>query len=259
MAWHRIEQGTGRPLVLLHGIGSSCQAWAPVMGLLAAERRVIAFDLPGHGRSPVPPPGEPLGVRSFAGELAGELRALGVEGPVDLVGNSLGGWTALEAAKLGLARSVVGLSPAGLWRRPDRSAVGKFRLMRSLIRRYPRQVEGLLQQTAGRTAMTFLIYGRPWLVPGPVAAEAIRTFDRTEVLDQLFESSRADRFTGGHDIGVPVTIAFGRRDRLLRRRTSQFADQLPVSTRWVPLPGCGHVPMGDDPALVARTVLEGTA
>ena len=47
--WHHHEQGSGRALALLHGLGISHRAWRPVLPRLAAERRAIAFDLPGCG------------------------------------------------------------------------------------------------------------------------------------------------------------------------------------------------------------------
>ena len=49
--------GKGEPLLLLHGIGHHWQAWEPVMGILAAERDVIAIDLPGFGTSTAVPHG----------------------------------------------------------------------------------------------------------------------------------------------------------------------------------------------------------
>ena len=52
MIWHHVEKGQGRPLVLLHGIGMSSDAWAAVFDRLAVQRRVIAFDIPGFGRTP---------------------------------------------------------------------------------------------------------------------------------------------------------------------------------------------------------------
>ena len=55
VVYHR--SGTGPPLVLIHGIGSHWQMWQPVLSRLEPERDVIAFDLPGFGASPMPPPG----------------------------------------------------------------------------------------------------------------------------------------------------------------------------------------------------------
>jgi pimeloyl-ACP methyl ester carboxylesterase len=51
------RRGDGPPLLLMHGIGHRRQAWEPVIDLLAAERDVIAVDLPGFGASPPLPPG----------------------------------------------------------------------------------------------------------------------------------------------------------------------------------------------------------
>ena len=55
---------------------------------------------------------------------------------------------------------------------------------------------------------------------------------------------------------VPVTIAWGSRDRLLLRRQGVRASGPIPGARLVRLPGCGHVPMNDDPALVARVILD---
>ncbi|TXS51581.1 alpha/beta fold hydrolase, partial [Streptomyces sp. t39] len=57
---------------------------------------------------------------------------------------------------------------------------------------------------------------------------------------------------------VPVTIAWGERDRLLLRRQGVRAKRTIPGARLVRLPGCGHVPMNDDPALVARVLLDGS-
>src|SRR5436305_15196537 len=91
--------GEGEPLLLLHGLGSSRLVWKPAVPLLARERDVIALDLPGHGESPVIPGVEHMPV-GYAPVVAATLDRLGVQG-VDVAGNSMGGWTALELAKLG--------------------------------------------------------------------------------------------------------------------------------------------------------------
>ncbi|WP_030952775.1 alpha/beta fold hydrolase, partial [Streptomyces sp. NRRL S-481] len=59
-------------------------------------------------------------------------------------------------------------------------------------------------------------------------------------------------------VGTPVTVAWGNRDRLLIPRQGVRAKGVIPGARLVRLPGCGHVPMNDDPALVARVVLDGS-
>ena len=49
---HHIRRGTGKPLLLIHGLGGHWQSWNPIIDDLAAEREVIAVDLPGFGRTP---------------------------------------------------------------------------------------------------------------------------------------------------------------------------------------------------------------
>jgi pimeloyl-ACP methyl ester carboxylesterase len=56
---------------------------------------------------------------------------------------------------------------------------------------------------------------------------------------------------------VPVTIAFGAHDRLVRARNMRFRDQPRAHAKWVTLHGCGQVPMFDDPELIVRTILDG--
>jgi pimeloyl-ACP methyl ester carboxylesterase len=85
------EHGTGDPIVLLHGGIAGSEMMAPLVAPLAAERRVILFDLPGHGRSPLQP--GPMRPARMADDLANQL-----EGPVDLLGYSLGGEVAFQLA-----------------------------------------------------------------------------------------------------------------------------------------------------------------
>src|SRR5438128_680829 len=98
--------GRGEPLLLVHGTGLSRQVWDPVVGLLSERRELLLVDLPGHGKSP-PPPAHieptPIGYAQVLAELLDELELE----TVHVAGNSVGGWTALELAKIGRARSVV--------------------------------------------------------------------------------------------------------------------------------------------------------
>ncbi|NYD89784.1 alpha/beta fold hydrolase [Sphingomonas melonis] len=91
-----IEFGTGRPILLLHGISNSGRAWGPqIAPLVGAGYRVIVPDHAGHGAS-----GKltaPIGVAVLADDIEALLAHLGI-GPVDVVGLSLGGMIALELA-----------------------------------------------------------------------------------------------------------------------------------------------------------------
>lgn len=86
------------PLVLLHMLGGWSDDWRMVARLLATDRRVIAFDLPGHGLSEWQgPPPEVQSVEETAALVAGAMAELGL-GQVELAGTSLGGCVAVALA-----------------------------------------------------------------------------------------------------------------------------------------------------------------
>lgn len=247
------REGDGEPLLLLHGTGSSRAVWKPVIPLLARERDVIALDLPGHGDSPLIGGIEPTPV-GYAPVVASTLDRLGLE-RVDVAGNSVGGWTALELAKLGCARSVVALGPAGLW---ARHSPWSARATLWLLHHAPPPPSTLLRSRLGRRVLLSRIYGQPDRVPPEEALEAAAVMRSTRGFGEHLRETTHKRFTGGQDIDVPVTIVYGERERLVAKRARR-GDELPKHTRWITLPRCGHVPTWDDPQLVARTILEGTA
>jgi pimeloyl-ACP methyl ester carboxylesterase len=213
---------------------------------------VITLDLPGHGESPLIPEVEPTPI-GYAGVVAASLDELGIDA-IDMAGNSVGGWTALELAKLGRARSVVALGPAGLWLRNPLSA----RLNLWVMHHAPPPPVILLRSKLMRKLLLGRIFGRPERLPLSDIQESARVMRTTRGFDEHLRQTSRTRFTGGRDIEVPVTIAFGERERLIPPRARR-GEELPSTTRWVSLPGCGHVPTWDAPELVAATILEGTA
>lgn len=250
--------GSGEPLLLLHGIGHHRQAWDPVIHLLAAERDVIAVDLPGFGVSPALPDGLRHDLPTMNATLGALCEALEIERP-HVAGNSLGGLLALELGREKLVRSVTALSPAGFWTQAERRyAFTVLRTMRGLARRMsPELVERLSRTAAGRTALTGTIYARPARrSPEAVVAEA-RALAQAVGFEDTLRAGTNVRFTD--DVpGIPVTVAWGTKDRLLIPRQGVRAKRIIPRARLVRLPGCGHVPMNDDPALVARVILDGS-
>ncbi|GAA0543608.1 MULTISPECIES: alpha/beta fold hydrolase [Streptomyces] len=252
------RRGAGRPLVLLHGIGHHWQAWEPVLDILAVEREVIAVDLPGFGASDALPDGIPYDLDGVIRVLGALFETLGVKRP-DVAGNSLGGLLALELGRLGLVRSVTALSPAQFWNEAERRyAFGVLSVMRAGARALPPPlVAWLARGAAGRAALTGAIYARPARrSPAAVVAET-RAMREAVGFDATLAAGDSELFT--HDIPeIPVTIAWGSRDRVLPRRQGVRAKRVIPGARLVRLPGCGHVPMNDDPALVARVILDGS-
>ncbi|MEU5112055.1 alpha/beta fold hydrolase [Streptomyces longwoodensis] len=250
--------GRGEPLLLLHGIGHHRQAWDPVVDLLAADRDVIAVDLPGFGASPALPDGLAYDLPTTNTVLGALCEALELDRP-HVAGNSLGGLLALELGRARLVRSVTALSPAGFWSPAERRyAFGVLLTMRHIARRLPLPlVEQLSRTAAGRTALTSTIYARPARrSPEAVVAETL-ALARATGFEQTLRSGATVRFV--EDVPqVPVTVAWGTRDMILVRRQGVRAKQIVPRARLVRLPGCGHCPMNDDPALVARVILDGS-
>jgi pimeloyl-ACP methyl ester carboxylesterase len=253
---HR-RSGSGEPLVLMHGIGSRWQMWEPVIGRLAERHDVIAVDLPGFGSSPMPPPGAPPGIDSQIALVSDFLGQLGVERP-HVAGNSMGGLMALEMAARGMVRSATALSPAGFASRAEMT-YGRASLWLSvrLARRTARYSETLFATAWSRKLGLSLFVGRPERLTAADAAENTRALAGAPWFDETLPALRAFQFSDDREIDVPVTVAWGAKDRLLLPRQARRAAQAIPRARVLMLPGCGHVPTWDDPEQVAQVILAG--
>ena len=252
------RHGSGPPLVLLHGVGHRRQAWGAVLDRLTPHRDVVLVDLPGHGESP------PLKLdgRSVIGamlaEVTGLLDEVGLERP-HVAGNSLGGRLALEAAVAGRAATVTALSPAGFWR--GRSEIlyagAVFKIMEFAGARTRRLAPAMSRSAVGRALLYGAIVSKPSRISPEQAVEDMAAFVAAKpALDMVLAG--IDNFTGSVPADVPVTIGWGTHDRLLFPGQARVAKARLPHARLMRLPGCGHVPMTDDPVLVADVLLHGS-
>src|SRR5207237_6606895 len=124
--------GAGTPLVLLHGVGGTWRVWRPVLPLLERWHAVFAPTLPGHCGANRLPAGVAPSIDALADGVAEQLDRAGID-RAHIVGNSLGGWIALELARRGRARSVVLFGPAGAWRSAARMTAVAVGLRLSFI------------------------------------------------------------------------------------------------------------------------------
>jgi pimeloyl-ACP methyl ester carboxylesterase len=257
--WHYSETGSGRPLILLHGIGMSHVVWNAVIPNLAPTRRLIAFDIAGFGLTPALPDGTPPTAANLVDDLERSMREIDISIPVDICGNSLGGYMALEAARRGLARSVVAISPAGLWtQRPPAHVKHVFKALHFMATHFAAVSKGAMRAAWLRELLLAvpISVGSRRMPPGD-AVRLIEDLASETAFEQTFLDTRPP-FTGGHDISVPVTVAFGDRDFILPKR-SRWRAELPAHARWIEKRGWGHVPMWVDPLGVSELILEGTA
>jgi pimeloyl-ACP methyl ester carboxylesterase len=255
--WYCCEVGSGPPLILLHGIGMSHAAWNAVIPRLRPLRRVIAFDIAGFGATPPLATGTSPTIGNLVDGLAKSLQEMGIDAPVDIAGNSLGGAMALEAARRGLARTVVAISPIGLWERHPAPHVA---YVFSSLRFTATTIPGVLKAMLWNPLLRELALAVPMSVGSRrmPAREALRSMDdlaASTAFEDTFESTRAPFF--GAEIAVPVTVAFGRRDWILTKG-SRRRDRLPLAAAWIEKDRWGHVPMWADPVGVALLILDGT-
>ena len=246
--------GSGAPVVLIHGVGSQWQVWKPVLPALERERDVIALDLPGFGGSPSLPVGVVPNAPALTEAVAGFLDGLGIERPV-VGGNSLGGWIALELAKRGRARAVVGVSPAGFATRWESAAARAHLLSSWRGARMSGLTEWMIRRPRGRVLAFGGMMGKPAKVPVADALEASRNLARSGAFESTVAAITHDRFRDAERVDVPVTLVWGTRDMVLFPWQVRRALRELPHARHVPLPGAGHVPTWDDPDTIARELL----
>jgi pimeloyl-ACP methyl ester carboxylesterase len=236
--------------VLIHPLGGSIVVWEPILDRLAAERDVIALDMPGFGASPALANGaEPTPERLAAG-VGAFLDSLDV-GDAHLVGNSLGAWVAVELARAGRARSVTGIAPAGFWSRPlgPRKGIEPRTLARIAVPLLP----VLSRSARGRRLALGGAVAHPERVPPDAAARLIRDYARSPAFVGANRAMRSGLVGELAGLKLPVTLAWAEHDELVGPSRSV------PGARMVDLPGCGHIPTWDDPELVTRVILEASS
>jgi pimeloyl-ACP methyl ester carboxylesterase len=253
------QAGSGRPVVLIHGLlGSTYDFEVALTGVLAARHHVVAFDRPGNGYSSAPPAGghTPIGQAYLLHEAVAQL---GLERPV-LVGYSLGAAVAVAYAELfpGDVAAVVTVGGHVLpYRLPAARLVGVLRL--PVLGRlagatllvpatYPVGYELLRracspQRLPAAYARAALAVG---LRPGPFR-RAVEDLERAS--DDLHVLARSYRA-----LEAPFVVLVGAHDRIAPPAESQAFQRRLRSSRLVVVGDGGHALHVTHPATVAAAV-----
>jgi pimeloyl-ACP methyl ester carboxylesterase len=237
--------GSGEPLLLLHGFGTSRADFTGLVPELARDFDVMSMDLPGHGSSPMIE-GIPT-VAALTDAVARDIDALGLE-RVHILGNSLGGRVAIELARRRRALSVVSISPSGLGTPGERVHQGTLMVISRMINRGRRPwIDELAESPAGRSLLLAGMRALPWQATAAEATAVKSGFaDQDGFWGTLWHAIMLDVPTGLNGIDCPVVVAQGSFDVVGSGQTPRYTPLIP-DARFVLLPIAGHAPQSDTP------------
>lgn len=254
--WHVQEDGTGPPILLLHGAGGAAMSFRDMLPLLARHHRTVAPDLPGHGMTRTGTR-QRQGLDPMAEDLAALLRHEGIR-PRFIVGHSAGAALALRLAEIldPPPAGVVGLNVAlghfrGLagWLFPALAKVLALNPLTapafSRLSSSEASVRALLRSTGSNPdAECVALYRRlvsdPAHVDGTLAMMA--QWQLGPLLDRLPE------------LAVPVLLIVGENDRAVPPAVSDAAAARLPRARVVHLAGLGHLAHEEAPEAVVRLI-----
>jgi pimeloyl-ACP methyl ester carboxylesterase len=252
------DMGTNSsPLVLLHGLAMSGNAWQEVVPLVSAHHEVYVPTAPGHSGGPAARK-RPVTMNDMVDAAQRYLDECELDRP-HLVGNSVGGFVAIELARRGRAATVCAFSPVGFWTPGDGYQKRAFRrLQRGVaIGRISRPVLPFIYRSASLRRIIFrdIAYRGDRMS----AARALEINDDgmncTVLADLCTDLCAPDWHIAGFDsLPCPITIAWGQKETLLPSGAHGRNERIPQASIQR-LPDVGHVPMLDDPELVADTIL----
>jgi pimeloyl-ACP methyl ester carboxylesterase len=255
---NQIERGTGRKLLLVHGLGGSWQSWSTILDALSASRTVIAIDLPGRGATPAE---DDSG--TFDGLVGSVDRFIADNGLVgiDIVGSSMGARIVLELARRGGVGNAVALDPGGFWRGWERTffktTIGvSGRLLRAIRPGLP----VLSRNAASRTALLAQLSAHPWALDPRIVATELESLSTTPTFDALVHSlATGPEQTGpAADSTGRIVIGWGKRDRLCLPRQAARAQAAFPSAQLHWFESSGHFPMWDMPEETVDVILAAT-
>ncbi|MFN8132556.1 MAG: alpha/beta fold hydrolase [Solirubrobacteraceae bacterium] len=266
-------EGSGPPIVLLHGYADSADTWRLVLDRLArAERRAIAVDLPSFGEA-APLDGGPMLPQydAFAAAVI-ESAVAGAGEPAVVAGNSLGGCVALRVAgaapeaaapeALPIA-AVMPIAPAGLDMAGWFAVVERDQLLRSLLAVPTPLPQRVVRDTVGRIYRT-LAFADQSRVEGKVIDHFTSHFgDRDRIRDRLATARRllpelADPFDLPC-VHPPVLLVWGTRDRMVSATGAERILAEVPTVRYEPLEGAGHCPQIERADAVTALLLDAHA
>lgn len=255
--------GDGPPLVCVHGFTGTWRDWQLILPDLERRHVVLAPTLPGHAGGPPLPDGAPITDALMADAVERAMDAAGI-GTAHLVGNSLGGYVALQLAARGRAESVVALAPAGGWTPGDPKAQAMFAYFATMtagVRQAAVHADALLATRAGRRRATAAITTNFEHLSAELLAHQMVGAALCAAEPLLAYASEAEWTLDAAAIACPVRMVWGTGDQLLRWPSAarRYREEWLPHADWVELDGIGHCPQLDVPLETAHLILGHTS
>ncbi|MBK8909849.1 MAG: alpha/beta hydrolase [Chlorobi bacterium] len=261
---HSIRNGSGPPMVFVHGNPSTHTLWRPLTERLCDRFTVVAVDLPGFGKSQAPHQQSGFRLDQMAETLLRFCQHHQLE-RIHLVGHSFGAAVAatMGAMEPGRIRTLTLITPLGL-QTPPVGQLAKIRMLRAVAiaawPRLPAGVKGALAKGGARFS-----YGAAYHPHR--AAEVARESQRHD-LPRSMSSLMMEADLQGYRQALcqlnmiqefPLLLIGAGRDRVVPPKQFQkVAELLPRARRHV-FPNAGHVPMWQHPDEIERLIMDGLA
>jgi magnesium chelatase accessory protein len=252
LEWHVRLAGEGPALLLLHGTGASSHSWRELIPALAQRFRVVAPDLPGHGRTQMP---DAQGFRlpEMAGAIAALLRALGIA-PALIAGHSAGAAIALQLVLDGLLHPQGVVAINGAFKPYGGVAAQIFSPMARMLFLNPFVPRFVSWRAEDASAVQRLILGTGSTLSDE-GIECYRAlFARPDhvaaTLGMMAHWDLQPLWQRLGDVDVPVLLIVGAQDRAVSPEEAREVKRRLRDGQMVTLRGLGHLCHEEQPALV---------
>lgn len=223
---HYTEQGSGTPILLLHGWGSSTAVWQPIMNAFCNNFRLIALDFPGCGKSPEPE--KPMQLEDYTGLVAAFVQALELKNLI-IMGHSNGGRVTLHLLGSGLvtAQKAVLLDSAGL--KPPQSPLKTLRLAAFKAAKFFLTLPGLKNHTQQALQSVRSYFGSAdYNSASPVMRQTLVQLIHTDATPLLSK------------ISCPTLLIWGENDTATPLKDAKKMEKLIPDAGLCTFKGCGH-------------------
>lgn len=253
-----IGSGERPPIVFVHGLGGCWQNFIENIPRAAQDRRAIALDLPGFAHSEMPR--EEITISGYARTVVELLRQIAVEGPVTLVGNSMGGFISAEigirypeACNRILLCSAAGISTTHLRRAPVLTAARMTGAVTDFVLARREQV---VRRARLRHAILAYVVNHPTRLAPDLTLEIMRGAGSPGFLPALGALTDYDYSDRLDDLRCPTLLVWGSDDKIVPARDADEYERLIPNSRKVIFDDTGHLSMVERPQTFNDLMME---